>query len=445
MPHVALVPLTGLRVCRPELRELGLSLPGLRKRGAALGELPALGLLTLAGMLPEDWSCSYHPTGQRSEDELVEALLREQPTLVAISALTASIESAYRLSMRLRAAGARTAMGGLHITACPQEAARYCDAVVVGDGEPVLRQLLADAQHDRLQPRYDTASTRQPLEWPTPRFDLLGGAPSRFTLQSQRGCPFSCDFCAASRLLGSFREKPVESIRRELHEISRFSSRPVIELADDNTFAGRRDYGALCDALADSGGHWFTESDWRIGQRPELLSRLAASGCVQILIGIESLVFRYPGMGAKQSEFEQMMDAVEAIQAAGIAVNGCFILGADGETQESADRLVEFLLDCPLAEVQLTLQTPFPGTELRRRLAREGRLITERGWSHYTLLDVCYQPDLLSVAELERAFQDAVGAIYGSAATARRGKLRRTVWQRNPSLRKASEGARHDS
>src|SRR5262245_56308508 len=64
MPHVAFVPLTGFRVREEALRELGVSLPGLADRGAAIARLPALGLLTLAGMTPEPWTCSYHDTGE---------------------------------------------------------------------------------------------------------------------------------------------------------------------------------------------------------------------------------------------------------------------------------------------------------------------------------------------------------------------------------------------
>ena len=121
------------------------------------------------------------------------------------------------------------------------------------------------------------------------------------------------------------------------------------------------------------------------------------------------------------------MDAVAAIQEAGVAVNGCFILGADGETPQSIDRLVEFILDSTLAEVQLTLQTPFPGTPLWRRLCKERRLLADRGWPHYTLFDVTYQPDQMSVAELETAFRESLGAVYSSAATARRQAHRRRI------------------
>ncbi len=85
MPHVALVPFTGFRVREKVMRQLGMSLPGLPHRAAAIAQLPALGLLTLAGLTPAPWSCSYHETGSQPE-ELAERLLEQRPDLVAISA-----------------------------------------------------------------------------------------------------------------------------------------------------------------------------------------------------------------------------------------------------------------------------------------------------------------------------------------------------------------------
>jgi radical SAM superfamily enzyme YgiQ (UPF0313 family) len=157
---------------------------------------------------------------------------------------------------------------------------------------------------------------------------------------------------------------------------------------------------------------------------------------VQVLVGIESLTFRYPGMGAKHAELDRMMDAVQAIQDSGVCVNGCVILGADGETNDSLDRMTEFLLESPLAEVQITLQTPFPGTGLHRRLAKDGRLLPRRDWSFYTLFDVTYQPDLLSVEELESGFRRVIQAVFSEQAALRRSRIRRDVWQKNPSMRR---------
>jgi radical SAM superfamily enzyme YgiQ (UPF0313 family) len=130
---------------------------------------------------------------------------------------------------------------------------------------------------------------------------------------------------------------------------------------------------------------------------------------------------------------------VAAIQDAGVAVNGCFILGADGETRASIERLVEFIVDCPLADVQLTLQTPFPGTPLWQRMRREGRLLADRGWSHYTLFDVTYQPDQMSVEELEIGFRQALQAVFSVDAVAQRCERRRRIWKGNARLAAAAD------
>lgn len=407
------------------MRQLGMSLPGLATRARALAELPALGVLNLAGMTPPDWSCSYRGI-PACTDQAIQEILNDQPDVVAISALTASVDEAYQLSHRIRQAGVPVVMGGLHVSVCPNEAEAHCDSVMVGRGEFLWPALLSDVQNGKLQRRYTTGRAEPPL-WPMPRFDLLGYQPPRFTLQTQTGCPFSCDFCGASRLLGRFHEKPVANIKAELAEITKLQKRPLIELADDNTFAGSRNVDELLDVLQQSGARWFTEADWRIGERPDVLAKLATSGCVQVLVGIESLVFRYPGMGAKQAEMDRVMQAVENIQNAGVAVNGCFIVGADGETRQSMQKLSSFILNGPLAEVQVTVQTPFPGTALHHQLKVDGRLLADRGWSSYSLFDVTYRPDLLTVEELETGFRDVLAEVYSASATHRRNDIRRTI------------------
>lgn len=432
MPHIALAPLTGLRVRSEKVLDLGMTLPGMRKRADALSQIPALGLLTLAGMTPPDWTVSYHDAA-RWDGALVDAIAATKPTLVAISALTASIEEVYAFSEVLRARRIATVIGGLHATVCPDEAAQRFDAVAIGDGEPIWAQMLSDAEDGTLRKFYRGEGVFDLRAAPRPRFDLIADrSHARWTVQTERGCPFACDFCAASRLLGPFREKPISLIRDELSEIRRHSQKIWLELADDNTFASRRDADALLQVLGDANVRYFTEADWRIGERPEVLSKLAASGCVQVLVGIESLVFRYPGMGAKQAELDRMMDAVCAIQDAGVVVNGCFILGADGETDASIDRLAEYIIESPLAEVQLTLQTPFPGTSLYRKLHAENRLLKNRGWSYYTLFDVTYQPDRMSVESLEAGFERACRVVFSQGASRRRGELRKSIWRNHP-------------
>lgn len=428
MPHVCLVAFTGLRVREPALAELGMSLPGLSRRGAAIAALPALGLLTLAAHNPPGWSSSWHEPGEGGLEELLETVSARTPDLVAISALTASITEAYAFARAARGRGLAVAIGGLHASTLPDEAARTCDVVVVGEGESVWPGLLQDAAAGQLRPRYQ-AEPFDLSQARVPSYELLGPARRpRYTLQTQRGCPFACDFCGASRLLGGHRQKPADRVGAELTALRAHVSGPLrIELADDNTFAGRADADALLTALGSAGARWFTESDWRIGERPELLERLAAAGCQQILVGVEGLRPRHRGMGAKTAELGRIDDALRAIQTAGVPVNACFVVGADGETRASLDALGDHLERAPYAEVQLTLQTPFPGTALRRRLARAGRILAGRGWEHHTLFDLTYQPDAMSVEELERGFRGLLARTFAPAACARREAIRREI------------------
>lgn len=428
MPHLALIAMSGFRVREAEMAALGMALPGLAGRAGAIAALPALGLLTLAGLTPDDWSCSYHDAAAASP-AFIHEISSTRPTLVAISALTASILDAYALADALRAEGLLVVMGGLHVTTVPDEAAAHADAIVIGDGEPVWPQVLTDAQVGTLRPRYRAETPFDLRHAPLPRFGLLGSRERpRYTLQTSRGCPLACDFCGASRLLGPYRVKPAALVERELDAIRTLQPRATIELADDNTFAARRDEADLLNVLERSGVRYFTECDWRIGERPEVLDRLAASGCVQVLVGVETLHPRYNGLGAKSSPLPRIMDALANIQNAGVAVIACFVVGGDGEDFESMHRLGEFLIDAPFADVQLTLQTPFPGTALRARLARENRLLPDRSWESCTLFDATYQPDRLSVEQLESGFRNLVKFVFSEEPTRRRNAIRQGIW-----------------
>ena len=279
----------------------------------------------------------------------------------------------------------------LHATVVPDEASRHADSVCVGDGESSWLQILEDADRKQLQQVYRAPRAFDLSTSSMPRFDLLPGkSPQRWTIQTQRGCPWACEFCGASRLLGPARFKPVKLIAEELALIGALDSSPWLELADDNTLAGRKDPFELLETIGAAGIKYFTESDWRIGEDPKLVKALADSGCVQVLVGIESPKHIYPGMGKKQADPQRMLDAVDAIQEAGVVANGCFIAGADGETDASLDAMAHFINESSLAEVQITLQTPFPGTGLFRRLKKEGRLLEDRDWSYYTLFDVVH-------------------------------------------------------
>jgi radical SAM superfamily enzyme YgiQ (UPF0313 family) len=413
---IGFIAMSGVRVHSDELLRLGLNLPGFVERSKVIASLPSLGLLTLAGLTPPDIEVEYIEVAELDPA----APLRGGFDAVAISSFTAMIKDAYALADRYRAAGVTVILGGLHVTLVPDEAAHHADAIVIGEAEPLWPEVIRDLRAGQVRPRYQSLPGAFDLSLaPMPRFDLL--EPSRYnrlTVQTQRGCPFNCEFCAASiRLRPGYRTKPVQKILAEIQEISRIWPEPFLEFADDNTFADKRHGRALVEALRPLGLKWFTESDVSVARDPELLRAMKASGCAQILVGFESP--QAPALDGlehssnwKRKRLDEYRRAVDAIQGAGITLNGCFVLGLDGTDAGSFDAVYEFVKETGLYEVQITVMTPFPGTPLYRRLLAQGRIIEPGAWERCTLFDVNFIPERMTVEELERGFRDLMVRIY---------------------------------
>lgn len=416
--RIALVAMSGVRVQNAELMAAGLTLPGFVERSEVIASLPSLSLLTLAALTPRDVEVSYHEIA----DVDLDAPAPTDVDLVAISTMTAQAPEAYRVASMARAAGIPVVMGGLHATACPEEVLRHADAVVVGEGELVWGRVVEDARLGRMRGVYKAEETFDLADAPMPRFELLDvGKYNRLTVQTSRGCPHKCEFCASSIMLTSgYSVKPVEKVIAEVRRIKEIWPRPFIELADDNSFAIRGHAKTLLRELAKERVRWFTEADLSIARDPELLALMREAGCRQVLMGLESPVS--DGMGGiernadwKLRQFPLAEEAVRTVQAAGITVIGCFILGLDGHGPGVFDEVYEFARRVSLYDVQVTVLTPFPGTPLYGRLEKAGRLTHPGQWERCTLFDVNYEPMGMSVQELEDGLRGLVGRLYEPA------------------------------
>jgi radical SAM superfamily enzyme YgiQ (UPF0313 family) len=422
-PVIGLIAVSGVRVRNTLLDAHAVTLPGFVHRGKEIASLPSLALLTLAGLTPAEYELRYldQPSYEPAE------LNREGFDLVAISALTAKIDVAYRIADHFRERGVPVVIGGLHAKVLPREVKEHADAVVTGEGEDLWPRLLADWRAGRLQPYYreEKPGTYDLARAPLPRYDLLDMARyNRITVQTSRGCPHDCEFCAASKLFGKYRRKPVELVMRDIDEIRARWKRPMVEFADDNTFADPVWGRDLLDGLAGRGVRWFTETDVSVARDPALLDRLAPAGCRQLLIGFESpRRASLDGIDARNWKLRQRdgyRRAIEAIQTRGVSVNGTFIVGNDADTPDVFQEIDAFVRESGLAEAQVTVLTPFPGTRLHARLGSEGRLITRRYWERCSLFDATFLPKSMTLEQLEKGMQWLFGRLYSDRAVAER-------------------------
>lgn len=415
---IGFLALSGIRACDPELLALGLTLPGFVERSRQVAQLPSLGLLYLAAATPPGHDLRYfEATGDGAEPAEV-----YDCDLVAISTFSAQVFEAYAIADRLRRRGVQVAMGGLHVSALPDEARRHADFVVVGEGENAWPAAVRCAElrsgpeliHARDYGAVDVA------ELPVPRYDLLAGRPyNRFTVQTSRGCPWRCDFCASNVMLAQrYRKRPVEHVIRDIRAVRALHPGAFLEFADDNTFVDKEWGKELCRQIAPLGVKWFTETDVSVADDPELVDLIAASGCRQLLIGLESPAARALHGVELKTDFKarragRYEHAIEALQSRGVTVNGCFVLGLDSHGPEIFDEVLDFARRTGLYEVQITVLTPFPGTPLYERLREERRLLEPGRWDRCTLFDVNFRPKGMGPETLRRGLHRLSQALYG--------------------------------
>src|SRR5688572_26161080 len=247
---IGFIAMSGVRAHNPELTRLGLTLPGFVDRNRIIASLPSLGLLTLAGVTPSRFEVAYHEISDLRQT----GGLPDDFDLVALSTFTAQLKEAYEVADYYTAKGIPVVMGGITVSALAEEAKAHCASVVVGEGEPVWPEVLQDLENGCLKPFYFQSPRGQfdLHDAPMPRFDLLDpNKYNRITVQTSRGCPHRCEFCASSILLTHrYKLKPVEKVIAEIREIKKIWPKPFIEFADDNSFVHREHYKRLLRELA---------------------------------------------------------------------------------------------------------------------------------------------------------------------------------------------------
>jgi len=321
--------------------------------------------------------------------------------LVGITALTITAKRAYEIADTFRAKGVKVILGGSHPSALPKEASQHADAVVIGEAEGIWANVIEDFKANKLQRIYSQREQPSLLNLPIPRRDLFadGAYFFRNTISTTRGCPYACSFCSVTSFFGhTYRCRPVEEI---LKEIETMNYKKLIFFVDDN-IAGKPKFAKeLFRALVPYKLKWAAQASVTIARDDELLKLAAASGCMILLIGFETLSpDNLTAMGKRVNVVDEYEMVIRKIHSHGIAIHGFFILGLDEDDEYVFERTVRFAQKMRLESAQFAWPVPYPGTALYESLDKAGRIIT-KSWSQYES-SIVFEPKLMSREILQK-------------------------------------------
>jgi len=367
---------------------------------------PPLGLATLAGYLDPDDEVDL-------QDEHVETLrLDDTPDLVVIQVYITSAYRAYALADMYRQRGAHVCLGGLHVTALPDEAAAHADTIFLGPGEDIWPAFLADYRAGHPGTRY-VSQVRTLIGLPPIRRELIKRrlylVPNSIVVS--RGCPHTCDFCYKEAFFkggGSFYTQTVDAA---LAEIDRLPGRHLYFL-DDHLLGNPRFAAALFDGMAGMGRLWQAAGTVNSVLAPKLLEKAVAAGLRSLFVGFETV----SQANLKEHHKYQNLNrdytaAIRRLRDLGVMVNGSFVFGMDDDDETVFDRTVDWAVGQGIETATFHILTPYPDTELYKRIAAQGRLLHSR-WDEYDTRHVVFRPAKLTPAQLESGYWHAYQQFY---------------------------------
>ncbi len=390
---------------------------------------PKLSLPVIAAYTPPGWDVDL-------VDEAVEDIDFDRPCdLVGLSVMTCYAPRAYEIATEFRKRGKTVVIGGVHPTYCPDEALRYCDAIVCGEAEDLWPQVVADVEAGAVKRIYKMESFPSIENYISPRVELL--SPDAYMTRqcsfTTRGCHFDCEFCSVSPFNGkTTRRRPVPEVVKELTQIKRWIRSELVErmrrgslkqalvtglrirlgIEDGTIFAFVDDlhnsHRAYCrelwEALKPLKIKWGCQSTLFLGDDQEMVKLAAESGCVSVFVGMESLDEECLEETNKSfNRVQKFEDEIKMFHDHGIMVNPGIVFGFDHDDEAVFERAVEFLVRNRVELAYFNILTPLPGTALYERYHRTGRIF-DRDWAKYDGKHVVFYPSRMTPEQLQEGF-----------------------------------------
>lgn len=347
----------------------------IRKKAA----LPPLGLLTVAAMLPSQWS-------KRLVDVNVTKLTKEDlewADYAFISGMVVQGNSAHQIIARCKEAGVKVVAGGPLFTG-EYDQFESVDHFVLNEAELTLPAFLHDLEQGRAKHIYTTTEFADIQKTPVPLWELADlDHYATLCIQFSRGCPYNCDFCNVTTLFGHFpRTKTSTQIVAELDRMYALGWRGNVFFVDDNLIGNKKYLKAeLLPALIEwqkgkTGTPFHTEVTINLADDEQLMQMMVEAGFDMVFVGIETPnEDSLAECSKKQNKNRNMVEDVKRMQRAGLQVQGGFIVGFDHDMPSIFQKQIDFIQKSGIVTAMVGLLQAPPGTQLYERLKRESRLL----------------------------------------------------------------------
>jgi radical SAM superfamily enzyme YgiQ (UPF0313 family) len=363
---------------------------------------PSLSLLVLAALTPQEHSISI-------EDENAYLLHLEDspdasPDLVGITVNVDTSNRAYQIAEYYRRKKVPVILGGIHVSANPEEALQFADSVCIGEAENVWLDILSDVKMGQLKQMYYSTTIADPATIPIPRWSLTPSGKYLYTniVVASRGCPFKCEFCynSCEYLHHQYRNRPIANV---LEEIKQLKTKHIMFI-DDNLIGDIPWTRAFLEAIKPLGLKWNAAVSANILNHPDLLDQMEESGCHSLFIGFESIneqsVRSVQKFQNKRTDYERL---IAELHKRGIMVNASLVFGFDHDTPQVFQNTLDWLVENKVETMTAHILTPYPGTVLYQKFLTEGR-ITDFDLSHYNTSNVVFTPKQMTQKELLKGY-----------------------------------------
>jgi radical SAM superfamily enzyme YgiQ (UPF0313 family) len=350
---------------------------------------PPLGLLTVAPLLPKHWNKRLVDTNIRP---LTEADLK-WADVAMISGMLVHKPEVLKILERCRARGLKTVVGG-PITSSVQELPKHADHVVIGEAERLIASLAEGIEHGTAELVYKDSEMPGLDNTPLPDLSLINPKYySCMAIQYSRGCPFNCEFCDIIEIYGRRpRTKSPGQVLAELDQLHDMKWRGSVFIVDDNFIGNKPKVKDLLPHIAEWNARrgspftFFTEASLNLSDDLPLLQMMKDARFNRVFLGIETPVEASLQEAQKlQNTRRSLMESVHRIQSYGMEVMAGFIVGFDNDPEDIFDRQVAFIQESGIPMAMVGLLLALPGTQLYRRLQKEGRLVDEGGGNNMDL------------------------------------------------------------